>query len=287
MSDYTARFVASGVGAAIAETITLPTDVVKVRLQVQRSTAEGAVRYSGFADCLMQTARQEGATALWKGLVPALVRQVLYTSMSLVIYEPIRDVYGRLLRGESSGSPTYVQRLLAGGTAGAVAISVFNPTEVVKTQVQTHVGSGLGLRDIISRVYARDGILGFWAGVRPNVARTFLVNAAELGTYDEAKSQLKPYFGEGLLTHVGASGCAGFTSACVSTPADVVKTRLMNSAGGEKQYRGMLHAGSSILMEEGPAALYKGFLPICVRKLVWCASFFVCYERLRAAVNAS
>lgn len=176
-------------------------------------------------------------------------------------------------------------RLAAGGTAGALAISVFNPTEVVKTQVQSHHGDGLRMRDVAARVWAREGPLGFWAGVRPNVARTFLVNAAELGTYDEAKSRLEPFLGDGFLAHVGASGCAGFTSACVSTPADVVKTRLMNAAGGEQQYRGMLHAGYRILSDEGPAALYKGFMPICVRKLVWCATFFVSYERLRAVLN--
>ncbi|CAE7264636.1 PUMP2, partial [Symbiodinium sp. CCMP2456] len=108
---------------------------------------------------------------------------------------------------------------------------------VIKTQVQTHTGSGLSMAVVARRVWGQDGIAGFWAGVRPNIARTFLVNAAELGTYDEAKSRLRPHFGDGLLSHVGASGIAGFTSACVSTPADVVKTRLMNCAGGQKQYR--------------------------------------------------
>jgi len=260
--------------------------VAKVRLQVQ--VCGGAPRYTGFADCLAQTAREEGPRALWKGLAPALVRQVSYTSLSLVIYEPIRDFYRNLLEGSSASSssgPSYAQRLAAGGTAGAMAISVFNPAEVVKTQVQSNLGD-LRMRDVISRVWAKDGILGFWAGVRPNVARTFLVNAAELGTYDEAKSRLAPYLGEGLLAHVGASGCAGFTSACVSTPADVVKTRLMNAAGGQKQYSGMLQAGYRILADEGPVALYKGFLPICVRKLIWCATFFVSYEQIRAAVNS-
>mmetsp|Transcript_70432 Transcript_70432/g.228997 ORF Transcript_70432/g.228997 Transcript_70432/m.228997 type:complete len:293 (-) Transcript_70432:35-913(-) len=283
--DKTARFAGSAVGALLAETCTLPTDVVKVRLQVQQSGTSGP-RYDGFSDCFRQIARSEGPTALWKGLTPALVRQVSYTSLSLVIYEPIRDFYMRSLGGAGAGDkPTYVQRLLAGGTAGALAISVFNPAEVVKTQVQTHREGHLRMRDVIVRVWAKDGLAGFWAGVKPNVARTFLVNAAELGTYDEAKTRLVPYTGEGLLSHVGASGCAGFTSACVSTPADVVKTRLMNAAGGEQQYRGMLHAGSRILMDEGPAALYKGFIPICVRKLVWCAVFFVTYERIREGFN--
>lgn len=283
--DVGARLVASASGALLAEILTLPADVAKVRLQVQQVSAGGIPKYAGFFDCLAQTSRQEGPQALWKGLAPALVRQISYTSMSLVIYEPIRDFYQGLLQGGPGGGPTFVQRLAAGGTAGALAISVFNPAEVVKTQVQTHHGGGLRMRDVISRVWQKDGVAGFWAGLAPNVARTFLVNAAELGTYDEAKTRLRPHLGDGLLTHVGASGCAGFTSACVSTPADVVKTRLMNSAGGARQYSGMLQAASRILKDEGPAALYKGFLPICLRKLVWCATFFVSYEKVRAAMN--
>jgi len=292
MSDATARLVASATGALIAETVTLPTDVAKVRLQVQVSaqSAAGVVpRYTGFMDCLMKTARSEGPQAMWKGLAPALVRQVSYTSLSLVIYEPIRDFYSSVLGGTSSNSagkrgPTFMQRLAAGGTAGALAIAVFNPTEVVKTKVQTNTGVGMRMTDVVGRIWAQDGLLGFWAGIRPNIARTFLVNAAELGTYDEAKLRLQPYLGEGFFTHVGASGCAGFASACVSTPADVVKTRLMNAAGGRQEYQGMLQAGYRILLDEGPAALYKGFIPICIRKLFWCGTFFVCYEQVRAGV---
>lgn len=283
MSDTGARFVGSALGAAIAGIVTLPTDVVKVRLQVQ----SGSAQYNGLADCLLQTARTEGVQALWKGLTPALVRQVCYTSMSLVIYEPIRGFYGKLLQDKDK-SPSYLQRLCAGGTAGALAISVFNPAEVVKTQVQTTVGASVTMREVSARVWAQDGVRGFWAGLWPNVTRTFLVNAAELGTYDEAKSRLVPVLGDGFFAHVAASGAAGFTSACVSAPADVVKTRLMNSAGEDvKQYRGMAHAFSKILTEEGVPALYKGFLPICVRKLVWCAAFFVSYEKIRAGVNSS
>jgi len=282
-SDAFSRFVASAIGAAIAETVTLPTDVVKVRLQLQQK--QTGRQYSGVADCVVKTAREEGPLALWKGLVPALARQVSYTSLSLVIYEPIRSFYTGLCADDPMGTPTYLERLLAGGTAGGLAIAAFNPTEVVKTQVQAHQGARLRVGAVIRRVWQKEGLVGFWAGVRPNVMRTFLVNAAELGTYDEAKSRLEAQLGKGLLAHVAASGCAGFTSACVSTPADVVKTRLMNAAGGAQQYRGMLHAGFRIASDEGLQALYKGFLPICLRKLVWCAVFFVSYERLREGLS--
>jgi hypothetical protein len=285
MGDSGVRMVASGIGAFLAETATLPMDVVKVRMQVQNASTGGMPRFSGFTDCFMTTAKEEGIVALWKGLAPALVRQVSYTSFSLVIYEPIRDFWVRTLPlGNPDGSPSFLQRLLAGGTAGGFAISVFNPAEVVKTQVQTAVTS-LSMRDVVVRVWERDGLVGFWAGVKPNVLRTFLVNAAELGTYDEAKTRIKPFLGNGLLTHVSASGCAGFASACVSTPADVVKTRFMNQAGGESQSRGILSTGLGIVRNEGFTALYKGFTAICIRKLVWCAAFFVTYERIREEMN--
>lgn len=67
--------------------MTLPTDVVKVRLQVPchgfLAEKEGfSVHFcevstgnTGFASCLLQTARSEGPSALWKGLTAALVRQ--------------------------------------------------------------------------------------------------------------------------------------------------------------------------------------------------------------------
>ena len=101
------------------------------------------------------------------------------------------------------------------------------------------------------------------------------------GTYDESKLALIVSLGDGLLAHVFASFVAGLASACVSTPADVVKTRFMNAAGSDQvgphmigsllrqAYRGILHTSFSILRpgpdspfpvesgSEGFLALYK------------------------------
>ena len=131
-------------------------------------------------------------------------------------------------------------------------------------------------------------MLSLWSGLQPNIARTFLVNAAELGTYDEAKHRLIPIVGDNPVAHIGASGIAGVASACTSTPADVVKTRLMNQAGKQiQEYSGVVNAFSTILRTEGMGALYKGFVPIVVRKVIWCSVFFVTYEQLRGALGVS
>mmetsp|Transcript_11774 Transcript_11774/g.20086 ORF Transcript_11774/g.20086 Transcript_11774/m.20086 type:complete len:294 (+) Transcript_11774:69-950(+) len=278
------RLLASAIGAGIAEATTLPTDVAKVRLQLQSSSL-GELRYHGMVDCIMKVARVEGLRALWKGIVPALIRQVSYHSFTFVLYEPIRDMVSIVLGMEAARS-NYLQRLLAAGSSAAIAITLFNPTEVLKTQMQSSSGN-VTMKEVAKKVWNKDGFKGFWAGLRPNVVRTFLVNGAEIGTYDESKLLLLESVGDGLVAHISASFVAGLASACVSTPADVVKTRFMNAAGSDQAYKGIMHTAYSILRDEGFLALYKGFLLIVCRKLIWCTVFFVIYERLlRAMVKA-
>eukprot|EP00913_Durusdinium_trenchii_P023051 g21643.t1 len=269
--EHSERLLASAVGAGIAEAATLPTDVAKVRLQLQSSSL-GELRYHGMVDCIVKVARVEGLRALWKGLVPALIRQVSYHSFTFR-----KDMVSLVLAMEA-GRSNYFQRLLAAGSSAAIAIALFNPTEVLKTQMQSSSGN-VTMKEVARKAAC---CASHWVGVV-----TFLVNGAEIGTYDESKLVFLESVGDGLVAHVSASFVAGLASACVSTPADVVKTRFMNAAGSDQAYRGIVHAGFCILRDEGFLALYKGFLLIVCRKLIWCTVFFVIYERLlRALIEA-
>ena len=72
----------------------------------------------------------------------------------------------------------------------------------------------------MKHVYKNEGIGGFWAGVKPNVTRTFLVNAAEIGSYDSTKAYIRKneLLPDGLPTHLTASAVAGLCAAVVATP---------------------------------------------------------------------
>ena len=113
------------------------------------------------------------------------------------------------------------------------------------------------------------------------------LNAAELGTYDQAKSIYSDLgLPDGFLNHLAASATAGLARATVATPADVLKTRMMNNAGSTQQYRaGVFSALYSIATEEGIRGLYGGFVPIFWRKLFYCTIFFVSYEKLRVLLQ--
>jgi solute carrier family 25 uncoupling protein 27 len=72
-------------------------------------------------------------------------------------------------------------------------------------------------------------------------------------------------------------------SAVVSTPADVVKTRLMNQDPGRPTYRGMAHCFAATLRGEGLRGLYAGFLPTWARLGPWQLCFWTSCEALRKA----
>ena len=89
--------------------------------------------YSGSLDCAKKLTAAEGPGALFKGLPPALVRQSTYGSLRYGLYGPIKDSLGI-----TPGQPVPLwKKIVAGGTAGAVASAVANPTDLMKVRLQT------------------------------------------------------------------------------------------------------------------------------------------------------
>ena len=136
-------------------------------------------------------------------------------------------------------------------------------------------------------VWQQDGILGFWRGVGPNIARCVLGMACELGCYDSFKVNLLStgVLADGPMAHFAASAGAGLVSAVVSTPVDVVKIRLMSQAGGQGggkdmvRYKNTMDAFVRIAQIEGIGALYKGFTLLAGRKIGWTVVYFMAFEK--------
>jgi solute carrier family 25 (mitochondrial phosphate transporter), member 23/24/25/41 len=55
--------------------------------------AEGghAVRYNGMLDCFARTVREEGAGALFKGIVPNYVKVIPSIAIAFVVYEHVSE----------------------------------------------------------------------------------------------------------------------------------------------------------------------------------------------------
>ncbi|NXY83361.1 UCP3 protein, partial [Alcedo cyanopectus] len=311
------KFVSAGTAACIADLCTFPLDTAKVRLQIQgevripRSTS--AVEYRGVLGTLSTMVRTEGPRSLYSGLVPGLQRQMSFASIRIGLYDSVKQLY----TPKGAESTGLVARVLAGCTTGAVAVACAQPTDVVKVRFQAlgalpdSARRYNGTWDAYCTIAREEGVRGLWRGMFPNIARNAIVNCGELVTYDLIKDALlraQLMTGEegagqdaararcqshrpqppprlcpadNVPCHFVAAFGAGFCATVVASPVDVVKTRYMNAGPG--QYRNALSCLLALLMQDGLAGFYKGFIPSFLRLGSWNVVMFISYEQLQRA----
>jgi solute carrier family 25 uncoupling protein 8/9 len=281
-----------GFASCVAETVTMPVDVVKTRLQMD---GQGGVKmYNGAMDCASKLVKSEGPSSLFKGLPPALVRQSTYGSLRYGLYGPIKNSMG-IKAGEKV--PLW-KKIVAGGGAGAIASAVANPTDLLKVRLQTDgmakdaEGKYLpkrytGMVHAFTTTVKEEGVLALWTGVGPTVGRATALAAAELATYDEVKGQLlaSGYFQPGLVLTITTAFASGYVSTVASSPFDVVKSRVMgqplNPDGTGKFYAGMVDCFVKSSKSEGIMSLYNGFWPNFGRVVPRVTIVFIVMEQLK------
>lgn len=141
--------------------------------------------------------------------------------------------------------------------------------------------SSRGCRRIPS-IVGHQGIQGLFAGYGAFLLRDLPFDAIEFFTYETLKSTYETQVhrevnaGEAAVAGAVAGGVTGF----VTTPFDVLKTRLMTQ-GTSGQYKSFLDCTTKLLQEEGFFALFKGWQP----RLVWISIggcvFFTALEQAR------
>jgi solute carrier family 25 uncoupling protein 27 len=230
-------YVLSAAASCIAETVTFPSDIVKTRLQVQHSAKPGVggPPPRGIFATAAGIVREEGAAALYKGLAPACLRHLVYSGTRVVVYEAMREtVLGR----NPDGSFPLWKGILAAMSAGAIGQFIASPTDLVKVRMQTdgkRVAAGLppqfrGTLDAFRQLHAENGLRGMWKGWVPNCQRAALVQLGDLAAYDFFKQS---YLDAGVVTdgpagHALSAFSAGLVAVVMSSPADVVKSRVMS-----------------------------------------------------------
>lgn len=288
----TAKLVCAGSAACIADAITFPLDVAKVRLQIQGEGTTGytrsSLKYRGVMGTVATIARQEGPARLYGGLGPGLQRQACFATVRIGFYDSVKDAYSMAIlghkRGGNSASVLGV-RILAAVTTGALAVTSAQPTDVVKVRMQAQSGTAPRRYRNSFQAYRligrEEGIRGLYKGMLPNIARNSIINAAELVCYDSVKEAIlsRGLLGDNMACHFVAAFGAGFCATVVASPVDVVKTRYMNSAAG--LYTGAMDCAVRMFHEGGVMAFYKGFTPSFVRLGSWNICMFVTYEQLK------
>lgn len=201
--------------------ILYPTDVIKTRLQVQRTN----VLYKGTFDALFKTFKAEGLKGLYKGFLVSQL-SVLTGHFYVTSYEVSRSQMSFL----GDGSRGFV----AGGFAAVMEQFLANPIEVVSQKLMIQ-GQGennaklKGATHISKDVFKDQGMRGFYRGFVASLLTGALWSAVWWGSYGVYLDIIGHYAPDGtshLLIQSISGGLSGLNAAVIGNPFDIVKTRL-------------------------------------------------------------
>ena len=229
--------------------------------------------------------------ALFNGISASLLRQLKYSTVRFGGYEFLK----RQLTNEGQQPLTITKGLMAGMLAGGLGGIVGNPADVTNVRMQNDGKLPPEQRrnykhalDGMLRIAREEGVSKLFVGVSANVARAMLMSSSQLVSYDKSKALLlgTGKFRDDIRTHFCASVMAGLVATTLSSPVDVVKTRLMSATSSGAIYSGMSDAFIKILRTEGPTALFKGWVPAFTRLGPQTVLTFIILEKMKAFYSA-
>ncbi|KAK9822412.1 hypothetical protein WJX74_003136 [Apatococcus lobatus] len=269
-----AELLTSGLSVSAANIVTLPMDVLKVRLQLQ--TAHLAGRSSGLVMTGMHIVRSEGLTGLYRGLNPAVARGLFYGGVRLGCYTPIKG-----LLGADPEKTSLLRNIAAGSWSGAMAAAASNPMDLVKTQLQAQDSPFRSTSQVLKHVIKTDGVAGLWNGTTPSMTRAAVLTAAQCATYDEVKQAWMRLtsWDDAFPTHLASSLATGLVTTTITSPVDVVKTHMF--MGGAHKGQNVLQCAAAIVKRNGPKGLLRGWTAQYIRLGPQTTVIFVVMEPLR------
>ncbi|XP_009579552.1 PREDICTED: calcium-binding mitochondrial carrier protein Aralar1 [Fulmarus glacialis] len=251
------RFTLGSIAGAVGATAVYPIDLVKTRMQNQRSSGSvvGELMYKNSFDCFKKVLRFEGFFGLYRGLLPQLIGVAPEKAIKLTVNDFVRDKFTK-----KDGSIPLPAEVFAGGCAGASQVIFTNPLEIVKIRLQVAGEITTGPRVSALSVIKDLGLLGLYKGAKACFLRDIPFSAIYFPVYAHSKLMLADENGHvGGLNLLTAGAIAGVPAASLVTPADVIKTRLQVAArAGQTTYSGVIDCFGKILREEGPSAFWKG-----------------------------
>ena len=226
-------------GAFAAFTVDLliyPLDTLKTRIQSPLAVHRNLTLRSG----------------LYQGLGPVILATMPASGAFFTTYEFARTLL-----------PAHpLSASLASSVAEVVSCAILTPAEVVKQNAQVIRGGAATSRWSVSLLAFRRirSVRDLWSGYSTLLARNLPYTALQFPVFEALKARLCPRGSSaqqtGLWSGV-AAGSSGCVAAIVTTPVDVVKTRVMLAAGNGGEKRPVVVA-RAILRDEGVRALWKG-----------------------------
>jgi hypothetical protein len=284
------HFAIGGLGDMGATLVSHPADVLKVRVQLlgERDAGRPSVGLRDYRNIAQQAVTSHGVRqGLYPGLSAALMRHSVFSTLRHGLYRVFEEEWSA-----SGKEVTVYSRLGCAVVAGATAGFLANPADVVLIRMQADASLPASQRrgyrnaiDGMTRIVQEEGLRTLWRGVSPCMFRAVLVTSSQITTYGTTKSFLERKTGlQGFALNMASAMCSGTVACLVTSPVDVVKTRMMQ-AQGSSTYSGPLDCVVQTARTEGPRGFYKGLSATFLRLWPHTIMLWLVQERVDFALR--
>ncbi|CAL0314258.1 unnamed protein product [Lupinus luteus] len=231
--EFTARYyglcTVGGILSAGATHVAMtPLDVLKVNMQVH------PIKYYSISSCFTALMREQGPSALWRGWTGKFFGYGAQGGCRFGLYEYFKQVYSNMLVDQNRNLVYF----LSSASAEAFANVALCPFEAIKVRVQAQPCFAKGLHDGIPKLYASEGIQGFYRGLVPLLGRNIPFSMVMFSAFEHSVDFLYRNVVKrkredcSKAQQLGVTCLAGYAAGSVgsfiSNPADNVVASLYN-----------------------------------------------------------
>ncbi|KAL9008507.1 MAG: hypothetical protein Q9173_006370, partial [Seirophora scorigena] len=184
------RTVIAGFGAGITESLlaVTPFESIKTTLIDDRKSAKPRMR--GFLHGSSIIWRERGLRGFFQGFAPTTARQAANSATRFGSYTTIKQfAQGYVAPGEKLGS---ISTFGIGGLAGLITVYVTQPLDTIKTRMQS-IEARKEYKNSVAcatRIFKDEGVLTFWSGAVPRLARLILSGGIVFTMYEKTMEGL-------------------------------------------------------------------------------------------------
>lgn len=260
-----------------------PLDTIKTKLQ----TKGASEIYDGAFDAIVKTFKNKGVLGFYSGVSAVIVGS---TASSAVYFGTCE--FGKSILSKWPQYPSVLIPPTAGAMGNIVSSAIMVPKELITQRMQA--GAKGRSWEVLLRILEKDGVLGLYAGYSATLLRNLPAGVLSYSSFEYLKAAVLSRTKQANLEPFQSVCCgalAGAISASLTTPLDVVKTRLMTQVHGDAvnkvaatMYSGVRATVKQILKEEGWVGLTHGMGPRITHSACFSALGYFAFETARLTI---